>query len=111
MRPASAPRGTTAVALRIVPQVRLAPDKPHQYGALLGHALTVRLEQAIDVFDLWRDLKRFTRSWRPMRRRAEGAKQSVQQRAAWMTGSGWVTRSGEHDDWGQMRSRRLTALR
>jgi len=65
-----------AVALRIAPQVRLCPDKPHQYGALLGQALTVRLDE-IDVFDFWRDLKRFVLSWRPMRRRPEGAKQAA----------------------------------
>jgi hypothetical protein len=79
MRPASALRVTTSVRRLPFASCRKfdqCPDKPHQYGALLGHALTVRLDEAIDVFDLWRDLKRFIRGWRPMRRRPEGAKQA-----------------------------------
>jgi len=66
-----------AVLLRVVPQVRLAPDRPDQYGALLGEAVTVRFDEAIDVMDFWRDVLRFMRAWRPMRRRTMAAQQAV----------------------------------
>jgi len=39
------------VFLRLVPQVRVAPERPNQYGALLGQAFTVHVDEAVDVED------------------------------------------------------------
>ena len=53
------------VLLRLVPQVRMCPERPDQYGALLGHAFTLRVDEPADVVALLNDLERFVRSWRP----------------------------------------------
>jgi hypothetical protein len=65
------------VQLRVVPQVRLAPDRPDQYGSLLGEALMLTFDEPVDVMDCWQDLKRFLRCWRPLRRRTDAARQAV----------------------------------
>ena len=67
------------VFIRVMPQVRLCPDRPHQYGALLGYALTVRVLEVVDVFDLWNNLYRFVAAWRPKRLRTERAQQGADQ--------------------------------
>jgi hypothetical protein len=71
----------SAVPLRLVPQVRMCPEQPHQYGALQGRAIMITVDEAIDVWELLSDTLRFWRSWRPMRRRTDMSKTSVQ--AAW----------------------------
>ena len=55
------------VLLRLVPQVRMCPERPDQYGALLGHAFTLRVDEPADVVALLNDLERFVRNWRPTR--------------------------------------------
>ena len=70
-----------AVRLRLVPQVRMCPERPDQYGALQGEAFRVLLPEAIDVWDLLRDVERFMRSWRPMRTRTSAGQQAT---ARWL---------------------------
>ena len=55
------------VLLRLVPQVRMCPERPHQYGSLLGHAITLRIGEPDDVAVFLNDLEAFVRSWRPTR--------------------------------------------
>lgn len=55
----------------------MAPAHPNQYGALLGCALTVRMSEVVDVWDLLTDVTRFIRSWRPMRNRPDHAQLAV----------------------------------
>jgi hypothetical protein len=66
------------VFLRVVPQVRRCPEHPNQYGALLGHAFSVRVPEVIDVMDLWTDIRRFVAAWRPRRLRPEAAQQAAE---------------------------------
>jgi len=70
------------VLLRVVPQIRTCPERPSQFGGLVGEAFTVRLEDPADVLHLVKDLEDFVRSWRPTRYRlAQMSKQnSVQLR-------------------------------
>jgi len=37
------------VLVRVVPQIRMCPERPDQYGALLGHAFTLRVDEPADV--------------------------------------------------------------
>ena len=72
------------VGLRLMPQVRMCPERPHQYGALKGQAFTVLLPEAVDVWDLLRDVERFMRSWRPLRSRTpEGQQAAIRLLEAW----------------------------
>jgi hypothetical protein len=65
------------VLVRLVPQVRMCPERPDQYGALQGHAFTLRVDEPADVVALLTDLERFVRSWRSTRTPAAADRQST----------------------------------
>src|SRR5438046_563632 len=58
-----------AIGLRFQPLIRVYANNRQAWRVFRGEAIILTIDEPVDVWDLWLDLKRFLRAWRPMRRR------------------------------------------
>jgi len=65
------------IPIRVMVQVPLRPGHAY-WGSLLGETLRIQLPEAVDVWQLWADVKRFIRAWRPNRIRSAQACERVE---------------------------------
>ncbi len=61
------------IDLRMQPYVRAGQNNRGLFACLVGEALIISVDEAIDVWELLRDTRRFWQSWRPLRRRSSGS--------------------------------------
>lgn len=71
---------TRQIRLRLQPYVALG--KGTQWSCLVGEAVYATVAEAVDVWELIADTKRFWRAWRAMRLRPQGAQQLARQALA-----------------------------
>ena len=65
------------IVLRCQPYIKLKPRATDAFQCLVGEALMISVDEAIDVWDLLADTVRFWRAWRPNRRRTDAGQASA----------------------------------
>lgn len=70
-----------SVTLRLQPYVRTPRRHVTPYTCLVGQAVTVTVDEPVDVWELWAETARFWRTWRPARRRTDASAAAAAQ--AW----------------------------
>lgn len=68
------------VKVRLHPQIRIPVegDTSPLWVGYRGHAILVNVDEPVDLEDLMLDLRKFLTAWRPMRRRADGAREAAE---------------------------------
>jgi hypothetical protein len=71
-----------SVGVRFQPMIRVyrvSEGVSSVWRNLRGESFIVELDEPVDVWSQWEDLKRFLRAWRPMRRRTAAGEAAARQ--------------------------------